>query len=183
MSQIRIIAGSHRSRLLTVADVQGLRPTGNRLRELLFNWLGHEVVGAKVLDLYAGSGALGFEAASRGAERVLLVDSQPQVIEQLRANQSVLNFSQVEIIRSEAVDFVQQCNKKFDLIFLDPPFSGDEMNKISAIIGGICTTDAFLYREYDKRSGSVDRPDGNWELYRQKLAGEVCVELWCNECR
>lgn len=178
MAQIRIIAGSHRSRLLKVVDAKGLRPTGNRLRELVFNWLGHEVVGSQVLDLYAGSGALGFEAASRGAKEVVLVDNQAQVVEQLRANQGVLKFSQVSIVQSRAVDFVRQCERQFDLIFLDPPFSGTEMNEVSAIIGKICTADGFLYREYDKRGGSVVVPDGGWELFRQKSAGEVCIELW-----
>lgn len=178
MPQVRIISGTHRSRRIEVPDAKGLRPTTDRVRETLFNWLAYEIHGKKVLDLFAGSGALGFEAASRGALSVHMVDFCPDVVQQLLANQEKLNFEQVTVQAHDAQMFVEQCAKTYDLMFLDPPFDGDELNTISAIISKLAAPDALLYREYRKNQDIDKMNPSLWALLKQKTAGQVCFELW-----
>lgn len=159
-------------------DAKGLRPTTDRVRETLFNWLAHEIHGKKVLDLYAGSGALGFEAASRGAAQVDLVDQAPKATQLLLKNQDALSFHQIKIHRKAAQRFLQQSDVAYDLIFLDPPFESDELNAISAIISDNAAPDALLYREYRKSQDICEMDPTIWTLYKQKTAGQVCFELW-----
>lgn len=178
MSQVRIIAGTHRSRRIEVTDADGLRPTTDRIREVLFNWLGHDLYGLKVLDLYAGSGALGFEAASRGASEVLMIDFGRSAVKQLMLNNEILGFEQVTIKQGQAQSFVSQSQGAYDVIFLDPPFDSDEMNAISAIISGCCQNGGLLYREYRKNQAIQPMDQSIWQLHKQKTAGQVCFELW-----
>ena len=120
---IRIIAGEWRSRRLPVVDVPGLRPSGDRARETLFNWLHPYIPGAVCVDLFAGTGALGFEAASRGAAAVTLVDKHAFVIDHLQENIEALEASQVSVHHGDAMRFLQdQPRNHFDIIFVDPPF-------------------------------------------------------------
>ena len=121
--QLRIIGGEWRSRKLDFPHVEGLRPTPDRVRETLFNWLGQELDGWHCLDLFAGSGALGFEAASRGAARVVMIEQAPKVLAALHENHELLHKpSGVEIIRADAIQYLASTQAKFDLIFLDPPY-------------------------------------------------------------
>lgn len=124
-SQVRIIGGSLRGRKLSFADLPGLRPTGDRVRETLFNWLQPLIEGARCLDLFAGSGALGIEAVSRGAAEVVLVDNAPAVIRQLEKNRSAFNLDRLTVVRADALQFLDRAPSPFDLVFLDPPFHGD----------------------------------------------------------
>ncbi|MCF6300495.1 MAG: 16S rRNA (guanine(966)-N(2))-methyltransferase RsmD [Proteobacteria bacterium] len=178
MGFIRIIAGSHRSRRIEVRDQKDLRPTTDRIREVLFNWLSPYMINADVLDLYSGSGALGFEAASRDAAEVLLLDNNSATIRQLKYNLQNLKFAQVDIIRQDALSFCQQSERQFDVIFLDPPFESDELSSISAIIHRLSSPSGLVYREYHKNQ-AIDSMDMKiWQLLKQKTAGQVCFELW-----
>ena len=116
------MGGAWRSRLIAVPSRPGLRPTPDRVRETLFNWLGQDLAGMQCLDLFAGSGALGFEAASRGAARVVMVECDRSALAALRATRTALNAAQVEIVAGDASAFLAASNERFDLVFLDPPF-------------------------------------------------------------
>jgi len=123
-NRVRIIGGSSRSRVITFPDVPGLRPTPDRVRETLFNWLGHDLTGRRCLDLFAGSGALGFEALSRGAASVTMVERSPRAWRALRDNAALLGASGLNLMRGDALEFLAHNPgaAEFDLIFLDPPF-------------------------------------------------------------
>lgn len=132
-NQVRIIGGSHRRRLLHFPDIPGLRPTPDRVRETLFNWLGQDLTGLSCLDAFAGSGALGFEAASRGAVRVVMWERDAKALAALRKHAQELGFSGVEALAADAVAVLQATGESFDLIFLDPPFAADYLD--SALAG------------------------------------------------
>ena len=121
-NRVRIIGGQYRRRLLDFPGSAGLRPTPDRVRETLFNWLGQDLPGWHCLDLFAGSGALGFEAASRGAERVVMIECDRAALEALEKNRAVLGASQVSILRADALAWLANSRETFDLIFVDPPF-------------------------------------------------------------
>jgi len=121
-NRVRIIGGQYRRRLLDFPGSAGLRPTPDRVRETLFNWLGQDLPGWHCLDLFAGSGALGFEAASRGAERVVMIERDRAALEALEKNRAVLGASQVSILRADALAWLANDRESFDLIFVDPPF-------------------------------------------------------------
>ncbi len=121
-NRVRIIAGRQRRRLLRFPDVPGLRPTPDRVRETLFNWLGQDLAGRRCLDAFAGSGALGLEAASRGAVRVLLLERDPRVLAALRGNARELGLGGVEVLGVDALAYLAGTGETFDVIFLDPPF-------------------------------------------------------------
>jgi 16S rRNA (guanine966-N2)-methyltransferase len=173
-NQIRIIGGKHRGRKLPFADLPGLRPTGDRIRETLFNWLQPVVQGASCLDLFAGSGALGMEAASRGAGSVVMVDSAPEVIRQLAENRKLLDLEQVTLYRADALRWLEQNPTQFDLVFLDPPFRAALLPEICHRLedGGWLADGAQIYLEDDAGSEFDAIPD-HWILKREKRAGNV----------
>jgi len=121
-NRVRIIGGQYRRRLLDFPDADGLRPTPDRVRETLFNWLGQDLPGWTCLDLFAGSGALGFEAASRGAARVIMIERDVKAIRALENNRATLGVSQLDILRADALAWLANNRETFDLIFIDPPF-------------------------------------------------------------
>ena len=178
MGQIRITGGTHRSRKITVEDQPGLRPTGDRVRETLFNWLGNNLYGQNVLDLYAGSGILAFEAASRSAASVTCIDNNTKTVIQLRKNLQALKFEQITVSQQSAQQYLSNCDEKFNLIFLDPPFGSDEIHTISDIISPFCHTDGYLYREYRISQDIAPLDDKIWSLEKHKQAGQVRFELW-----
>ena len=178
MGQVRITGGLHRSRKIPVADQPGLRPTSDRLREVLFNWLGHNLSGMRVLDLYAGSGILALEAASRGAASITLVDTNRQVIRQLQDNIRLLHIDSASIHQQAAEDFVCSCDETFDLIFLDPPFASDELARISVIIEPLTQAGTLLYREYGQTQQFDALNEDHWTLIKHKIVGQVQAELW-----
>lgn len=122
-NQVRLIGGQYRRRLLEFPDSDGLRPTPDRVRETLFNWLGQDLPGWSCLDLFAGSGALGFEAASRGAARVVLIEQARLAADSLIRNKAKLAAARVEIVRADACSWLAANRTPYDLIFLDPPFA------------------------------------------------------------
>jgi 16S rRNA (guanine966-N2)-methyltransferase len=177
---VRIIAGTWRGRKLAFPDSEGLRPTPDRLRETLFNWLAPSLPGAQCLDLFAGSGALGFEAASRGAARVMMVDDKVEVIQALRDNREKLSASNTTIVHRDAAGFLADCGERFDVLFLDPPFQATGL--LSRTIDAIRQSDllnprALVYLEWPEALPEPDVPP-HWALIRHKSAGQVCSRLY-----
>jgi 16S rRNA (guanine966-N2)-methyltransferase len=148
-NQVRIIGGDFRRRLLRFPSETGLRPTPDRVRETLFNWLGQDLEGMAVLDAFAGSGALGFEAASRGAAQVVMLESSSRAVEALEANRALLGEPQVQIIRANAPGWLAKNTGLFDLIFLDPPFGSELMQEALPLAINHLASDGWLYVEQD----------------------------------
>lgn len=176
-NQFRIIGGMWRGRKLGFFPVPGLRPTPDRVRETLFNWLAPVIDGARVLDLFAGSGALGFEAGSRGAARVTLVDSHPRVVTQLQQNIRVLQAGQMEVYQSDVLRYLERPAEPYDLVFLDPPYQSDVLEScFMQLEAGWLATDAWIYFEHDSHNPAPTLPM-TWQLYRDKTAGQVAYQL------
>ena len=182
-NEVRIIGGIWRSRRIRFPDVTGLRPTPDRVRETLFNWLQGEVEGARCLDLYAGSGVLGFEAASRGASRVVAVDSHPKVCDALRQNCAALDARQIEIVRSEVRRFLSGSGRAFEIVFMDPPFRHGFLNRSCDLLGshGWLADRAWIYLEAEAEL-ALDALPSDWSVVRSKHAGEVGYHL-CQRAR
>ncbi|HJV25301.1 MAG TPA: 16S rRNA (guanine(966)-N(2))-methyltransferase RsmD [Aromatoleum sp.] len=155
MSRVRIVGGQWRSRLLDVAHVPGLRPTPDRVRETLFNWLGQGLTGMTCLDLFGGTGILGFEAASRGAERVVIVESDARAHAALRQSVTALDAMQVEVIRADALRFVQTATEKFDVVFLDPPYHKGWLERLEPWLDRLLKPDGWLYAEAETAIGEL----------------------------
>ncbi|MEJ2686255.1 MAG: 16S rRNA (guanine(966)-N(2))-methyltransferase RsmD [Gammaproteobacteria bacterium] len=178
-NQLRIIGGAWRGRRLAFPPVPGLRPTPDRVRETLFNWLAPAMVGARCLDLVAGSGALGLEAASRGAAQVVLVDSDRQVAAALRDHAARLQAGEtVEVVQADALTFLDGPARPFDVVFLDPPFSRDLLAPCIARLeaGGWLAADGYLYLEAERHLAEPPLPAG-WEIVRSRTAGQVGYHL------
>ena len=173
--KIRIIAGQWRGRKLDVEDAEGLRPTPDRLRETLFNWLQMDIPHATCLDCFAGTGALGFEALSREAKQVVMIDSNPALIKQLENHASQLNSQQHDIILTDALNWLNHTEESFDIIFLDPPFHQGLLEKSLNIIKDkqLLKIDGKIYIESEK---TFVLPEG-WNVLKQKKAGQVNAQL------
>lgn len=176
--QVRIIGGRWRGRRLRFADIRGLRPTSDRNRETLFNWLQPCLPGAHCLDLFAGSGALGFEAASRGADSVTLVELSRAAVTMLRDNARVLAGDNMDVVRADARHFLQSAPSPMNIVFLDPPFGADLLGTTCDLLerNGWLATDACIYLEADKTAGLPALPSG-WDLVRRREAGQVVYAL------
>ena len=172
-NRVRIIGGQWKSRVLTFAAADGLRPTPDRVRETLFNWLGQTLYGKTCLDLFAGSGALGFEALSRGAERVVMVESARSAIEALRRNAELLRAERLEIVSRDALPFLANNRERFDLIFLDPPYEADLLPRLFPLLSDRLQPDGTVYFESD-RPATV--PPG-WRITKESRAGKVRFQL------
>ena len=181
--QLRIVAGNWRSRLLRIADVDGLRPTAERIRETLFNWLGAGIHGTRCLDLCAGTGALGLEALSRGASDVVFVDSSAEAVKVLRANAGSLSASGAEILHADAREFLERAaTRPFDIVFLDPPFAAELHDELCRLLQkqNWLAANARIYIESDKDKPEVKVPDG-WQILKNKTAGNVRYMLATTE--
>lgn len=178
-NRLRIIGGEWRGRVLTFPPLDGLRPTPDRVRETLFNWLRDIVPGARCLDLYAGSGALGFEALSRGAATAVMVDRQPEVIDQLRRHAEALKAKGARAVQADAVAFLRQAPERpYDVVFLDPPFHDHALEHCFRGLAepGWLAADARIYVEGARGAPLPPLPPG-WELVRAKQAGQVGYHL------
>lgn len=178
-NKLRIIGGEWRSRQIVFDDAPGLRPTPSRVRETLFNWLQSDVANSRCLDLYAGSGALGFEAASRGAKRVVQVENNPKACRKLRDNIAVLQAKQIEIMSMDVGVFLQGQSESFELVFLDPPFGQNRVAPTCQQLEqqGWLAGYAKIYVEAERNLTLVDMP-ANWRLLKNKAAGEVGYYLF-----
>ncbi len=177
--RLRIVAGNWRSRLLDIADVEGLRPTGERIRETLFNWLAPTIDGARCLDLYAGTGALGLEALSRGALSVVFVEKSATAARQLETNIKLLDANDATVLNQDAKAFLNSgCGQRFDVVFLDPPFALDAAEETCRLLAdtGHLADDALVYIEDDRARVVAPLPEG-WRELRNKTTGNVRYRL------
>jgi 16S rRNA (guanine966-N2)-methyltransferase len=179
LGEIRIIGGQWRGRKLTVLDHPGLRPTPDRLRETLFNWLNDSVIGSRCLDLFAGSGALGIEAASRGAETVLLVERESKIVQTLDRQLAKLLPHHIEVICADALPFLCKTPPApFDIVFLDPPFDDNLLTPACQLLEQYqwLKPTAHLYLETERHCGKPQIPPA-WQIIRQQTAGQVASFL------
>ncbi len=170
---VRIIGGAWRSRRIRFAHRTDLRPTPDRVRETLFNWLGQDLTGLACLDPFAGSGALGFEAASRGAARVVLVEHDRAAHAALIANREALGARQVEVVRRDALEFLRGDSGQYDVIFLDPPFSEEYWPRLVPMLPQRMRPDAWVYYE----AGEAPQWPAGWEVRKHGRAGQVVFQL------
>lgn len=180
--QIRLIGGQWRGRKLPVLNSEGLRPTTDRVKETLFNWLMFDVRGGNCLDLFAGSGSLGFEALSRGAAEVVLVEKDTRVAQQLQRNLASLPDAPGRVINTDALAFLQTAATPFELVFLDPPFHRELLPNVCRLLeqGGWLSENAKIYIEREQNSESLPLPP-NWRLLKDKQAGQVSYQLYTRE--
>ncbi len=178
-NKLRIIGGIWRSRQIVFDDAPGLRPTPSRVRETLFNWLQADVVNSRCLDLFSGSGALGFEAASRGAKRVLQVENNPKTCQRLKDNIALLAAQQIEVVQMDVQLFIKNSKESFDLIFLDPPFAQGLLQPICRQIAETELLAPFgkIYLEAERNLPLDDMPD-TWKLLKHQVAGDVGFNLF-----
>lgn len=176
--RLRIIGGMHRGRILKFIPADGLRPTPDRVRETVFNWLQPVIAGARCLDMFAGSGAMGLEALSRGAAEVVFVESQQATADQIQQHLHTLDAGNGYVYRQPASDFIRQAASSFDVVFLDPPYgkglllaSCEQLEKASLL--SAC---ARVYLESEFAVQQQQLPAG-WELARAKQAGQVFYHL------
>ena len=170
---LRIVGGKFRSRRLRVLLRPGLRPTPDRVRETLFNWLGQDLAGLACLDLYAGSGALGFEAASRGAARVVMVEKDRAARAALQRSRAALGAAEVEIVAGDAAAFLARGEERFDVVFLDPPFRQNAVPAILGSLGRRLVPRARVYVESDAPVVAVPP----WIELKRGKAGRVSYQL------
>jgi 16S rRNA (guanine966-N2)-methyltransferase len=178
-SSLRIIGGIWRSRKLLFPCIDGLRPTADRIRETLFNWLAADIHQARCLDVCAGSGALGFEAISRGASLAVMLDNHPAAVEQLKANCKTLQTDQVQVHRQDALSFLKAgCAQPFTLIFLDPPFAANLWQPLAEALqqGHWLAPEALIYVEAPLNQ-TLQLP-ASWRLIKDKKAGQVAFRLY-----
>ncbi|AIU68390.1 16S rRNA (guanine(966)-N(2))-methyltransferase RsmD [Vibrio coralliilyticus] len=176
---VRIISGLWRGRKLPVHDAEGLRPTTDRVKETLFNWLAQDVPQANCLDLFAGSGGLGFEAASRQADKVTMIELNPNAFKQLEKNIAALNSDNLTAINSDALSFLQQAGTPHHVVFIDPPFRKGLLEQTVTLLesNGWLANDAMIYIETEKELALEGIPT-NWHLHREKTAGQVSYRLF-----
>lgn len=171
---VRIIAGQWRRRQLPVLQRTGLRPTPDRVRETLFSWLANDLNGASCVDLFSGTGALGIEAASRGARKVILVERDPQLAAHLRAQVQALQACMVEVVCADALLWFERAGECFDVVFVDPPYGSVDLPALMNSLWrhGCVNSNSRVYAEVDANHDGAVFPD-SWSLFRHKRAGRV----------
>lgn len=176
---IRIIAGKYRGRKLPVLLADGLRPTTDRVKETVFNWLMPYLPSSVCLDCFAGAGSLGFEAASRGAKQVSFVEMNKQAAQQLKQNSQLLKADQVKVFHSDALNFLNQKPEQLvDIAFIDPPFRQGLAEKAALLLNDSWLADhALIYVEMESESAAFTAPAG-WQLLKEKVAGQVAYRLY-----
>ena len=181
---IRIISGQFRGRKLPVKDVQGLRPTTDRIKETVFNWLMQDTRGAAVLDCFAGSGGLGFEALSRFADHAVFFELDKGAASQLKENISTLKLDNAAVKQGNSLSLLEQNtqNEQFDLIFVDPPFRQNLAEKSCFLLekNSWLSAQALIYVEVESELSDLSSPD-NWMLLKEKTAGQVICRLYQRE--
>jgi len=172
-NKVRVIGGKWRGRVISFPSNIALRPTPNRVRETVFNWLGQDMSGKVCLDLFAGSGAMGIEAASRGSEHVVMVESDRKVYSVLQSSLQKLRSDQIELLMMDALKFIISDQRLFDVIFLDPPYQLGLLPKILNLLPSHLTKDGLIYLE----AGNSFEPNEDWSVWRGSQAGSVHYQL------
>ena len=177
--RLRIVAGNWRSRLLEIADVPGLRPTSARIRETVFNWLAPRIPGARCLDMFAGTGALGLEALSRGAAECVFVEKSAAAARVLRQNITTLEAESAKVYETSATKYLQQADgTPFEIVFLDPPFAADLLPELCRLLeqSALLADNARVYIEEDRDQPVFELPE-RWQVLKTKNAGNVRYSL------
>jgi 16S rRNA (guanine966-N2)-methyltransferase len=174
-NRLRIVGGLWRSRVLRFPDAEGLRPTPDRVRETLFNWLGQRLTGLACVDLFAGSGALGFEAMSRGAARVVLVERDRKVCEQLVRSARELGAEDLEVVHADAMEWLARPGERYDVAFVDPPYASGLAADALGRLGARLNAGARVYVEASEIPQS---PSPAWTRLREGAAGAVKFALF-----
>ena len=178
--QLRIIAGEWRGRKLPIADLPGLRPTSDRIRETVFNWLNMYIHGACVLDCFSGSGALSLEALSRGAASAIMLEKATPAAQTLNRNLSTLKVNNTQVINTDSLQWLQKpAPKTFDIIFLDPPFRMNMLEQVCTLLetNGYLHKNSLIYIEVEKELTPLPTP-ASWQPLKSKTGGQVCFSLW-----
>ena len=180
--QIRIIGGQWRGRKLPVPDSPGLRPTTDRVRETLFNWLAPHMVDARCLDCFAGSGALGLEALSRYAAQATLIEMERGVAQQLSQNLATLKASHGQVVNANTLEFLSKPGQPFNIVFIDPPFRKGLLEQTVTLLeqNGWLADNALIYIESEVEGGLPPLP-ASWQPHREKIAGQVAYRLFIRE--
>ena len=168
---------------MPVHDVEGLRPTTDRVKETLFNWLATDVRHSRCLDVFAGSGSLGFEALSRYASYVMMIEQEPKAARQLQQNLQTLQCTQAQVVCRDALQVLQQpCTEPFELVFLDPPFRKELLSQVIPLLEqqGWLADSALIYLGRENE-GTPPVIPANWQLLKDKQAGQVCYQLYLRE--
>ncbi|WP_343681621.1 16S rRNA (guanine(966)-N(2))-methyltransferase RsmD [Acinetobacter baylyi] len=176
-NQLRIIGGEWKRRILPFASIDGLRPTPDRVRETLFNWLMWDIQNSSVLDVCTGSGALGFEALSRGAASVVMIEPDATQAKILKQNIQLLNAQNCELKVTTAQQILPKLKQQFDVVFLDPPYSLDLWQTLSVLIDPLLKDRAFIYVEADRGLAQLQLPS-SWQLLKSTQAGTVQAGLF-----
>lgn len=177
MNQVRIIGGEWKRRLIRFETIDGLRPTPDRVRETLFNWLMWNTAGKQVLDVCAGSGVLGFEALSRGAAHCVFIEPNVKQAAHLKKNAELLNTDQLKVFAKNAEQVLPTIKTCFDLVFLDPPYALDLWQSLAAQIDPLLNPHAKIYVEADRPFEQLNLPL-DWKLIKQTKAGQVWAGLF-----
>jgi 16S rRNA (guanine966-N2)-methyltransferase len=173
---IKIIAGQYRGKKILVPDIENLRPSPARVRETLFNWLQQSIQNARCLDAYAGSGILGFEAYSRGALEVTMIEKVPEVYQHLKKTAAAFKQANINIIKNDCLNFLKDCTKQFDIIFLDPPYQSQLLQETMQYLSqsNHLAESGIVYAESDKPLHF----DGHWQCIKSKKAATVYYGLF-----
>ncbi|MFT4021093.1 MAG: 16S rRNA (guanine(966)-N(2))-methyltransferase RsmD [Acinetobacter sp.] len=171
-NQLRIIGGEWKRRVLPFASIEGLRPTPDRVRETLFNWLMWDIQNAKVLDICTGSGALAFEALSRGANSVVMIEPDRQQVEYLKKNMQLLQVSNCQLYANKAELVLPTLKQQFDVVFLDPPYGLNLWKTLAELADPVIANHAFIYVEADRAIDQLTLPR-SWQLIKHTKAGTV----------
>jgi 16S rRNA (guanine966-N2)-methyltransferase len=172
---LRIIGGTHRSRQIAFDAAAGVRPTPDRVRQTLFDWLSPVIDGARCLDLFAGSGALGLEAVSRGASHVTFVETGARQAAMIREACHLLRATQVDVTTMDALYFIEQTWHRYHVVFLDPPYEGDALERALVDLPKCLAPGAYVYLEWPE--GRAPALPAGFRLHREKQAGQVCFAL------
>lgn len=180
MGEVRIISGLWRGRKLPVLNAEGLRPTTDRVKETLFNWLMNDIAGSRCLDCFAGSGSLGFEALSRQAQAVVFLEKFANAANQLKRNLNTLNTEKGQVVHTDSLQFLAQPNPNapFDIVFVDPPFHNGFVPRILDLLAknNWLSTNALIYVETEKNHSPLALPS-HWQILKEKTAGQVTSRL------
>jgi 16S rRNA (guanine966-N2)-methyltransferase len=177
LNTVRINAGEWRSRLIKFPDATGLRPTPERVRQTVFNWLGQELTGQACLDLFSGTGVMGFEALSRGASAATLVEKSMPAYKALLENKQLLKADKAQILHQDALIFLQTNQQKFNLIFIDPPYNQQWLSKVLPLLASHLTIDGFVYAEAEYALDETADFALGWQVVKQSKAGNVFYHL------